>query len=41
MGASGHNAAQQVLRDARLRRARGRFERRFNGSATVHAATEA
>ena len=37
MAASGHNAAQQVLRDRRLRRARARVERRFNG----HSASQA
>jgi len=41
MGASGHNAAQQVLKDARLRRARGCFERRFNGHVEPQATSKA
>jgi phytoene dehydrogenase-like protein len=41
MAASGHNAAQQVLRDRRLRRARVRVERRFNGHATPEATSKA
>ena len=41
MGASGHNAAQQVLKDARMRRARGRFERRFNGHVESQATSKA
>jgi phytoene dehydrogenase-like protein len=41
MAASGHNAAQQVLRDRRLRRARVRVERRFNGHAASRATSRA